>query len=103
MDKNGAENSDETVIFENQILNVMDIQAEKLQLIEELARLEDIHVIAQIKQLLKQKNNPVVGHAINGDAITRNQLIKRIEEAETRVDNGEYVTQEDLEKESENW
>lgn len=81
----------------------MDIQAEKLQLIEELARIQDIHIIEQIKQLLKQKNNPVVGYEINGDSITRKQLIKRIEEAEKRIDNGEYVTQEDLEKESENW
>ncbi|HYF67528.1 MAG TPA: hypothetical protein VD884_05295 [Ohtaekwangia sp.] len=81
----------------------MDIQAEKLHLIEELARIQDIHIIEQIKQLLKEKNNPVVGYEINGNPITRTQLIKRIEEAETRVDNGEYVTQQDLEKESENW
>lgn len=81
----------------------MDIQAEKLHLIEELARIQDIHIIEQIKQLLKEKNNPVVGYEINGNSITRTQLIKRIEEAETRVDNGEYVTQQDLEKESENW
>ncbi len=81
----------------------MDIQAEKLHLIEELTRIQDIHIIEQIKQLLKQKNNPVVGYEINGDPITRKQLVKRIEEAEKRMDNGEYVTQEDLEKESENW
>jgi hypothetical protein len=72
-------------------------------LIEELARIQDIHIIEQIKQLLKQKNNPVVGYEINGNPITRKQLIKRIEEAEKRIDNGEFVTQEDLEKESENW
>jgi hypothetical protein len=89
--------------LENQILEVMDIQAEKLHLIEELARIQDIHIIEQIKQLLKQQNNPVVGYEINGDPITRKQLIKRIEESEKRIDNGEYVTQEDLEKESENW
>jgi hypothetical protein len=81
----------------------MDIQAEKLHLIEELARIQDIHIIEQIKQLLKQKNNPVVGYEINGNPITRKQLIKRIEEAEKRIDSGEFITQEDLEKESESW
>jgi hypothetical protein len=81
----------------------MDIQAEKLHLIEELARIQDIHIIEQIKQLLMQKNNPVVGYEIDGSLITRKQLIKRIGEAETRIDNGEFITQEDLEKESENW
>jgi hypothetical protein len=81
----------------------MDIQAEKLHLIEELTRVQDIHIIEQIKELLKQKNNPIVGFEIDGNPITRKQLIKRIEEAETRIDNGEYITQQDLEKESENW
>lgn len=81
----------------------MDIQAEKLHLIEELTRIQDIRIIEQIKELLKKKNNPVVGYEISGDPITRRQLIKRIEEAEKRIDNGEYIPQEDLEKESENW
>lgn len=89
--------------MKNQIFGIMDIQAEKLRLIAELARLQDINIIEQIRQLLKQKNNPVVGYEINGDPITRKELIKRIEEAEERIDGGEYITQEDLEKESENW
>jgi len=81
----------------------MDIQAEKLHLIEELARIQDIRIIEQIKQLLKKKNNPIVGYEIDGAPITRKQLIKKIDEAENRIDNGEYISQEDLEKESENW
>lgn len=81
----------------------MDIQAEKLLLIEELARIEDVHVIEQIKQLLREKIDPVMGYDVKGAPISRKQLIKRIEEAETRINNGEYTTQEDLEKESENW
>lgn len=81
----------------------MDIQAEKLHLIEELAKIQDIRLIVQIRELLMRKNDPVVGYEITGAPITRKQLIKRIEEAEQRIDNGEYVTQEDLERESENW
>ncbi len=81
----------------------MDIQAEKLHLIEEVTRIQDIRIIEQIKQLLKQKNNPIVGYEITGEPITRKQLIMLIEKAEKRIDNGEYITQEDLEKESENW
>lgn len=80
----------------------MDIQAEKLYLIEELARIQDISIIEQIKQLLK-KNNPVMGYDIKGAPITGKQLIQRIEKAEQRIDKGEYITQEDIEKESENW
>ena len=81
----------------------MNIQARKLQLIEELVKLEDIDVLEQVKQLLLQKNNPVVGYGANGDVITRQQLIHRLREAEERIDKGEFTTQENLEKEAENW
>ena len=81
----------------------MDIQLEKLQLIEKLTQIEDIDIIEQVRELLNQKGNQVVGYGINGTPITRKQLIRRIEEAEERIDNGEYITQEDLEKESQNW
>lgn len=80
----------------------MDIQAEKLYLIEELARIQDVSIIEKIKQLLK-KNNPVVGYGTNGVPITGKQLIQRIEKAEQRIDKGEFTSQEDLEKESEDW
>ena len=81
----------------------MNIEAQKLQLIEELVKLEDIDVIEQVKQLLLQKNNSVVGYGANGDVIKRQQLINRIGEAEERIDKGEFTDQEDLEKEAENW
>jgi hypothetical protein len=30
-------------------------------------------------------------------------LMRQLEEAEQRIDRGEYITQEDLEKEAESW
>ena len=40
---------------------------------------------------------------MDGAPVTKKQLIKRIEEADTRIDSGEYITQEELEKEAQNW
>jgi hypothetical protein len=91
------------IIFTWQITIFMDIQLEKLHLIEKLTQIEDIDIIEQVKELLNQKNNQVFGYGINGTPITRKQLIKRIEAAEERIDRGEYTTQEDIEKESQNW
>lgn len=68
-----------------------------------MTQIEDVDIIEQVKELLNQKSNPVVGYGINGAPITRKQLIKRISEAEERIDKGEYITQEELEKESQNW
>ncbi|MFM9839338.1 MAG: hypothetical protein ACKVOQ_13805 [Cyclobacteriaceae bacterium] len=81
----------------------MDIQLEKLHLIEKLTQIEDIDIIKQVKELLNQKGNQVVGYRMDGSPVTKKQLIKRIEEADARIDSGEYITQEELEKESQNW
>jgi uncharacterized protein (UPF0297 family) len=81
----------------------MDIQLEKLHLIEKLTQIEDIDIIQQVKELLNQKGNQVVGYRMDGAPVTKKQLIKRIEEADARIDSGEYITQEELEKESQNW
>jgi hypothetical protein len=81
----------------------MDIQTEKLHLIEELARIQDFNIIEQVKRVLDQSANPVVGFDVKGEPITRGQLVKRIEEAEARISRGEFITQEDLEAEASNW
>lgn len=76
----------------------MDIQAEKRHLIEELAKTQDVRIIEQIKNLFLKKTDSLAGYDINGKAITRQQLIERIEEADERVNGGEYITQQDLEE-----
>ena len=81
----------------------MDIQAEKLFLIEELVRTDDIKLIEKIKALLTNKSNPILGFDDTGQSITHSQLLKQIKEAEARIEGGEFTSQEDLEKQTENW
>jgi hypothetical protein len=81
----------------------MDIQLEKLHLIEKLTQIEDIDIIQQVKELLNQKGIQIVGYRMDGAPVTKKQLIKQIEEADARIDSGEYITQEEVEKESQNW
>lgn len=81
----------------------MDIQLEKFQLIEALINIEDASLIEEIKSLVKNKTNPVMGFNIDGTPLSKSQLISQIEKAETRIDSGVFVSQESLEKESENW
>ncbi len=80
----------------------MDIQAEKLFLIEQLVSVQDEEIIGQIKQILTKINNPIVGYS-NEESITKKELISRIEAAEKRIAKGEFISQEDLEKEAANW
>lgn len=45
----------------------------------------------------------VVGYEPDGTPITEEDLVKEAKEASARVKAGNYITQEDLEKEVENW
>lgn len=85
------------------VKEAMDIQSEKLLLIEELTKVQDAGVIAEIRRLLQERYDPVVGYELNGEPITRSVMIQQLAEAEQRIDRGEYITQEDLEKEAESW
>lgn len=81
----------------------MDIQAEKLYLIEQLTRVQDINIIRRIKRILNDDLEAVSGYRSNGEPITKQQLIANLEEAEKRIQAGRYTSQEDLEKEAESW
>jgi hypothetical protein len=45
----------------------------------------------------------VVGYTVEGEPLTKESYNKRLETAEKQIRSGDYLTQEELEKESENW
>lgn len=81
----------------------MDVKAEKLYLIEQLTKLEDIKIIQQIKDILSSQSEPVAGYKPNGEPITKSELIARAKASNKAIEEGRVTSIEDLEKESENW
>lgn len=79
---------------------LLDIQDEKaLHLIEVLKSLPYvITTITDDENLILESN-----FNLDGVEITKQQLLQQIEAAETRIDLGKFITQEDLEKEAESW
>ena len=75
----------------------MDIQAEKLYLIEQLARLQDAGMIKQVKELLQ---GPSKDKALNSRVITRSNLVARAEASEKAIEQGDITSIEVFEKES---
>ena len=45
----------------------------------------------------------IVGYTLDGSPITRQHLLKRVKAASERVKSGDFLTQEDVEKEVEDW
>ncbi len=86
----------------------MNVQAEKLQLIEWLVQLQDVNLLRRVKELMQhdQENaseTDIIGYRAGGEAITVADLKAKITSAEEQIDRGEYLTVEQLRKESEQW
>ncbi|WP_372946900.1 hypothetical protein [Mariniphaga sp.] len=49
------------------------------------------------------KKSDVVGYEVDGSPITKESLAERAKAASQRVKSGDFITQEEVEKEIENW
>ena len=65
----------------------------------------DHHLLNMINVLMEAYGDEsvIIGYAIDGAPITRKDLKKRVEKAESQIAKGDYISHEDLEKESANW
>lgn len=80
----------------------MGIQAEKYLVIEELMKVQDITLITQVKNMLRNSDK-VLAYKSNGQPITEPQMRAEIIEAKERINSGQFTTQDDLDREVENW
>ena len=69
-------------------------------LIEKLLRIGDAKILEQVRKLLEQSKNPVVGYDAQGND---QDFINKVEEAETQYQAGNYKTIDELDKQSETW
>ena len=85
------------------LMSATEIRAEVHQMIDEVDNnlLEAIH--AMLGTYKKGQEDPVVGYEIDGTPITISTLERQADEAVAQVERGEYITLEELEKESEEW
>jgi hypothetical protein len=60
--------------------------------------------VEKVKQILSVNKKPeIVGYNVDGSPVTQKQLVKRAKVASKRVKSGDFISQEDVEKEVENW
>ncbi|WP_236978218.1 hypothetical protein [Membranihabitans maritimus] len=74
----------------------LDINAERPLIIRELQNIEDISLLEALKHMIY--------YALKNEGrISIEQYNKEIEEAEEKVDQGEFFTQDEVEKMAEEW
>lgn len=80
--------------------NVMNIEATKLELMQMLLQTQKPSVLKRIKKIFESE---IVAYTALGEPLSKSEYKKELLAAEEEIDRGENTTQEDLEKESENW
>lgn len=79
----------------------MDIQTTKLNVVQKVLGVTNISLLEKINELLNEELT--VGYTVSGEPLTAKEYNKRLEIAEEQIRNGNYISQEDLEEESDNW
>ena len=80
----------------NQILETMDINAERSLIIKELQNIKDASLLKALKHMIY--------YALKNEGrISIEQYNREIEEAEKRVDKGDFFTQDEVEKMAKEW
>lgn len=82
----------------------MDIQAEKLLLIEQLARLQDVTIIRKVKEIL-QSSYPetIAGYNPDGSVISRAELLSRADESNKAIKDGKTKSIEQVRENMKKW
>ncbi len=81
----------------------MDIQTTKLELIQYLLNTRKESLLLKMKELVLQDKEEIIGYTGKGEALTAELLNAKLDRAEKDYNAGRVTTDEDLEKEMENW
>ncbi len=85
----------------------MNIQTEKLELMQLLLATEDVTILQSIRDIFGTSRQDdmleIVGQTSDGEPITKKDLIDRAIESNKAIAEGRVTSIENLEKEMENW
>lgn len=87
----------------------MDINNDKIELIEWIINQEDANQLKRLKTLItewdsdSQDINKVVGQTTKGVRVTKQMLVQKIMQSLKDIENNQLIDIEDLEQESEKW
>ena len=79
----------------------MDLKTTKLDVMKKIMGVSTPSLLEKINKILD--NEMIVAYTVDGKPLTKAMYNQRLHLAEQQLQSGEYTTQENLEKEAENW
>lgn len=79
----------------------MDLQTAKVDVVQKIMNVSNTSLLEKISHILDEEM--IVAYTTAGKPLTRQMYDSRLEQAEMQIKEGEVLSQEDLEKQVENW
>lgn len=79
----------------------MDLTEVKLGVMQKIMGVSKASLLEKIDKLLEEEM--IIGYTTKGEPLTKEMYNLRLQKAEGQLQAGEHFTQDELEKESENW
>ena len=81
---------------------MMDVQAKRVELAKWILSLNE-DLLSKVDSIKSSSSSEIVAYTVKGEALTKQDYIEKVKEAEARIDSGIFTTHEDLGKEMQNW
>ena len=83
----------------------MDLITRKKNFKERFDQIKDIDLVERFEEFLEMhlSNKKIVAYTVQGNPLTKEMYIERVHKTLLSVKKGNFISVEDLEKESENW
>lgn len=79
----------------------MNVQEIKLDIFQKLMQVKEPNVLNKISKILDEE--AIIAYTTDGKSLTAKEYNVRLKFAEKQIKSGKSVSQDDLEKEAENW
>ena len=79
----------------------MDLQVAKIDVLQKIMNVSKVSLLDKISDILDKEM--IVGYTVDGEPLTKETYNARLLLAENQIASEGYISQEDLEKEVENW
>lgn len=79
----------------------MNLQTAKINVMQKIMNVSKASLLDKISNILDEEM--VVGYTTDGKPLTKNQYDERLHIAEKQIESGDYISQEELEKEIKGW
>lgn len=79
----------------------MRLKDRKLTIVQKILLVEQESILNRINEILEKEM--IVGYTVDGEPLTKSEYNQRMAVAEKQLQYGDTISQEDLEKESDEW